>query len=283
MRVSTGRKGDERKMMNNLMKTVMVAGFIASVLAVQARLGAEELTGKEIMKLEDTENEAKDEIMIMSMRLINKRGQERNRKVTFTVKKVNEEDENILVRFLEPADVAGVGLLTLEHAATEDDQWLYLPALKKERRISASDQSDNFMGTDFTYEDMKSEKLNDHDYTLLREDSFNGADCYVVEAIPSTERQKKESGYSKREIWIRTDNFLRVHVKYYDQRGEYFKVGNRSDIEEVLPGIFRPNYVEMKNLKTGHTTELTFEGRELNSGLDDSVFSLRELRRPSRR
>jgi len=269
-------------MMTNLMKKLVVAGVMVSLWAFQARLGAEELTAREVMKLEDTENEAQDEIMTMSMRLINKRGQERNRKLTFTVKKVNENDENILVRFLEPADVAGVGLLTLEHAATEDDQWLYLPALKKERRISASDQSDNFMGTDFTYEDMKSEKLNDHTYTLLPEQSFEEAACYVVEAIPSTEKQKKESGYSKREIWIRKDNFLRVHVKYYDKRGEYFKVGNRGDIEEVLPGLFRPNYVDMKNLKTGHTTELRFEGRELNSGLDDSVFSLRELMRGSR-
>ena len=279
MCVLAERKGDKGKMIGEFAKKCLILAAMVSVCAFQAGAGAEELTGRDVMKLEDTENEAQDEIMIMSMKLINKRGQERNRKVTFTIKKVNEEDENILVRFLEPADVAGVGLLTLEHAATEDDQWLYLPALKKERRISSSDQSDNFMGTDFTYEDMKSEKLNDHTYTLLREDKFEGGDCYVVEAVPSTEKQKSESGYSKREIWIRKDSLLRVHVKDYDKRGEYFKVGNRRDIEEVLPGIFRPNYVEMKNLKTGHTTELTFEGRELNSGLDDEEFTRRSLKR----
>jgi outer membrane lipoprotein-sorting protein len=217
--------------------------------------------------------------MVMSMKLINKRGQIRNRVISFTVEKANEFDDNILVGFLEPSDVKGVGLLTLEHEGADDDQWLYLPALKKERRISASDQSDSFMGTDFTYEDMKSEKLNDHDYTLLREETIDSAHCYVVEAIPSTEKQKKESGYSKREIWIDQKTFLRMQVKYYDKKGEYFKIEQRTEIEEVLPGLYRPNYVEMKNLKKDHTTQLSFNERQLNTELSDSLFTVRSLKR----
>ena len=257
---------------------ITFAGWVS-----QGELVAAELTGKEIMRLEDTENEAQSEIMVMSMKLINKRGQIRNRTIEFTVTKINEDDDNILVRFLEPADVAGVGLLTLEHEATEDDQWLYLPALKKERRISASDQSDNFMGTDFTYEDMKSEKLNDHNYTLLREESLDGRDCYVIEAIPSTEKQKKESGYSKRELWIDKETFLRLQVRYFDKKGEYFKIEQRAEIEEVSPSLYRPNYVEMKNLKKQHTTQLTFNERQLNMDLPDSLFTVRSLKRGSRR
>jgi len=249
----------------------------------QADLHAAELTGNEIMRLEDTENEAQDEIMVMSMKLINKRGQMRNRVISFSVKKANEFDDNILVRFFEPSDVKGVGLLTLEHEEADDDQWLFLPALKKERRISSSDQSDSFMGTDFTYEDMKSEKLNDHEYTLLREESLEGVDCLVVEAVPSTEKQKRESGYSKRELWIDKKTFLRLQVKYSDKKGEYFKIEQRSEIEEVLPGIYRPNYVEMKNLKKQHTTQLSFKERQLNVDLSDSLFTVRSLKRGSRR
>jgi len=191
---------------------------------------------------------------------------------------VNENDDNVLVRFLEPADVKGVGLLTLEHESSEDDQWLYLPALKKERRITASDQSDNFMGTDFTYEDMKSEKLNDHTYALLRGETLDGVECYVIEAIPSTEKQKKESGYSKRELWIDKKTLLRVQVKYYDKKGEHFKIERRSNIEQVLPGLFRPNYIEMKNLRIQNTTQLTFRKRQLNTELSDSLFTVRSLK-----
>ena len=269
--------------MKSLIRMLPVAASVFAIWMIQAGPVAAEPTGKEIMTLEDTENEARDEIMVMRMKLINKRGQTRNRVISFTIKEINEDDDNILVRFLEPADVAGVGLLTLEHEATDDDQWLYLPALKKERRISASDQSDSFMGTDFTYEDMKSEKQNDHDYTLLREEVLDGMECYVIEAAPSTAKQKKESGYGKREIWIDKETYLRVQVKYYDKKGEYFKIEHRSDIEEALPGHYRPNYVEMKNLKTKHTTQLTFKERQLNTDIPDNVFSIRFLKRGSRR
>ncbi|MBI4831919.1 MAG: outer membrane lipoprotein-sorting protein [Candidatus Lindowbacteria bacterium] len=171
----------------------------------------------------------------------------------------------------------GVGLLTVEYSARDDDQWLYLPALRKVRRISASDQGDNFMGTDFTYEDIRSEKLDQHQYTVARSETIDGHDCYVIEAVPSTEKQKKESGYSRREIWVRKDIFLTVQTKYYDKKGEHFKTEVRTDVVEVCPNIYRPNFMEMKNLKTKHTTQLGFDERKINKGLNDTIFTEREL------
>jgi outer membrane lipoprotein-sorting protein len=237
----------------------------------------EELSGRQIIEKEEQLNKGADEFNHMSMRLINSRGQERKRRVEYYRKTVEGDNDRILMRFLEPADVKGVGLLTVEQPDRDDDQWLYLPALKKSRRISSSDQTDNFMGTDFTYEDIRSEKLDRHNYTVVGKEAIEGCDCYVIEAVPADEAQKKESGYSRRQLWVRKDIYLTVQVKYYDRRGEFFKMEILKDIIEVAPNIYRPNFMEMKNLKTNHTTQLTFDGRRINEGLDDKIFTEREL------
>ncbi|UCD57806.1 MAG: outer membrane lipoprotein-sorting protein [Candidatus Hydrogenedentota bacterium] len=240
---------------------------------------SQELTGRQIMERDEKQNKGEDEYNKMSWKLINKRGQERNRRVEYYRRTDENDNDKVLIRFLEPADVKGVGLLTIEHTDRDDDQWLYLPALRKVRRISASDQTDNFMGTDFTYEDIRSEKLDEHRYNLIGSEVIDGHDCYLIEALPATEKQKKESGYSRRELWVRKDIFLRVQAKYYDKKGEYVKIGSRRDIVEAVPNIYRPNYMEMKNLKTGHTTQLRFDERRINSGIDDNVFTERTLKR----
>ncbi len=259
---------------------VIAALFLAAVLsAITVEAQTEELSGRQIMERNEEQNKGDDEYNKTSMRLINKRGQERNRKMEYSRKTDADDNDKIFMRFLEPADVKGVGLLTIEHSDLDDDQWLYLPALKKVRRISASDQNDNFMGTDFTYEDIRSEKLEKHEYRLVRSEVIDGHDCYLIEALPATEQQKQESGYSRREIWIRKDIFLKIQTKYYDKKGGHFKTEVHRDVVEAAPDIYRPNIMEMKNLKTGHTTQITFDERRINSGIPDRVFTKRELKR----
>lgn len=260
-------------------KTIAIIALSVIFTAISLVALSEQLTGRQIMDREEKQNKGNDEYNKMSMKLINDRGQERNRKVEYFRKTDKSDNDKILMRFLEPADVKGVGLLTVEYSERDDDQWLYLPALRKVRRITSSDQGDNFMGTDFTYEDIRSEKLDQHQYSVARSEVIEGHDCYVIEAVPSTEKQKKESSYSRREIWVRKDIFLTVQTKYYDKKGEYFKVEIRKDIAEVTPNIYRPNLMEMKNLKSGHTTRLGFDERKINKGLNDNIFSERELQK----
>lgn len=259
----------------------IVAGLCLAIFlsSISLTAAAEELTGGQIMALNEEKNKADDEFNETSMKLMNKRGQERNRKMGYYKKTDEQDNDKILIRFLEPADVKGVGLLTIEHSDRDDDQWLYLPALKKVRRISSSDQGDSFMGTDYTYEDIRSEKLDKHVYNLIGEEVIDGNECYIIEALPADEQQKKDSGYSRRELWLRKDLFLRVYAKYYNKKGEHFKTEVRKDIVEAAPGMYRPNLMEMKNLKTGHMTRITFDDRKLNSGLDDKLFTERMLKR----
>lgn len=249
--------------------------FLAGAPAVDS----EELTGRQIMEKSEAQNKGKDEYNTTSMKLINKRGQERDRKIEYYKATDENDNDKVFMRFIEPADVKGVGLLTIEHTDLDDDQWLYLPALRKVRRISSSDQGDNFMGTDYTYEDIRAEKLDEHEYNRVGNETIDGHDCYVIVALPSTEKQKDESGYSRREIWMRKDVLLMIQIKYYDKKGGLLKIEVRKDIAEAAPNLYRPNIMEMQNLKTGHTTRITFDEREINKGIPDRIFTERELKR----
>ena len=255
-----------------ILLTVLLSAFSLTA-------GSEELTGRQIMELEEERNKANDEFNKMSMKLIHKRGKERNRKVEYFMKTDENDNDKILMRFIKPSDIKGFAVLTIEHADRDDDQWFYMSAKKKVRRISSSDQTGNFMGTDFTYEDIRSEKYDEHNYTVKGTETVDGHECFLIEAVPATEKQKKESGYSRREIWVRKDIFFTVQAKYYDRKGELFKLEVRKDVVEVAPNIYRPNLMEMKNLKTGHTTQLTFDERQINNGLDDGIFDVNRLKR----
>jgi len=261
------------------MRIIVAFSLVALIVSAFGVAVGEDLTGRQIMDKNEEQNKGEDEFNKTTMRLINKRGQERNRRLDYYSKTGEDDNDKILIRFLEPADVKGVGLLTVEHTDRDDDQWLYLPALKKVRRISSSDQGDSFMGTDYTYEDIRSEKLDKHIYKLIGSEVFEGHDCYLVEALPANEEQKKDSGYAKRVLWVRKDIYLMLQVKYYDKKGEHFKTEVRRDIVEAAPNLYRPDYMEMKNHKTGHTTIITFDSREMNSGLADSLFTERTLKR----
>lgn len=237
-------------------------------------------SAREIMEKNDQQRKAEDEQVELTMKLINKKGKERVRKVRQFTKTDADDNQKSIIRFLSPADVKGTGLLTIEHTSRDDDQWLYLPALKKVRRISASDQSDNFMGTDFAYEDLGSEELENYDYQLLRAESLNGVECYLIEAVPNNDQERKESGYSKRHIWIRKDNFVGIQIKYYDKKGKLLKVFQASDVRLIEgTNTWRAHRMETENVQTGHKTVLLFDHFVINRGLKDNFFAQRYLER----
>ena len=254
----------------------MTAVMLVS-LAAEAK---ESMTGREVVVRYDRQIRASTEEVEMTMNLINKDGKARTRQLV-SISKTNEEGkQDSLLRFVEPADVRGTALLTHEHADADDDRWLYLPALRKTRRVAATDDSDNFMGSDFAYEDIDFEELNAFDYKLLGDEIKDGFDCYIVEATPSTEKKAKESGYSRRIMWIRKDNYFMVAVDYYNSRNELTKQRKAYEIK-LVDGTekWRPERQVMINLKTGHKTELKYSNFVIGANVSDRTFSLRELTR----
>jgi outer membrane lipoprotein-sorting protein len=271
------QKKGERKMK----KLILFALITISIISLgTSTASGQDLSARGIMKKNDRQRKAENERLELEMKLINKKGKERVRKVTQIKKTDAVGNEKSLIRFLSPADVKGTGLLTIEHSERDDDQWLYLPALKKVRRISASNKSDNFVGTDFTYQDLKGEEFKNYNYKLLKVEKLDGYDCYVIAALPNNQKEKKESGYSKREIWIDKENFVNIQTRFYNKKEEFYKILKAGDIRLIEgENKWRAFHMEMENKKTNHKTILLFNKILINKGIADENFTQRYLER----
>lgn len=257
---------------------IVSIGLILWFLFTFSSAFSQELIARQIMEKNDDVQTSKDSTSKITMKLINEKGQERVRKIAYFEKRDKNDNRNTLVKFQFPADVKGTGLLTLEHKGSEDDQWLYLPALRKTRRISASDKGDSFMGSDFTYEDMEQEDLDEFEYKLLGMEDINGEPCYRIEGIAVSESKKKETSYSRREIWVRKSDFFLLKINYYNRKGSFLKTLAASDVK-IISGKPRAHRLIMENFQRRHKTELIYEDIKLDQGLSDNLFTERQLAR----
>lgn len=253
-------------------------------------LRAKELSGRSIMEKNKVQQNSKDEEVTITMTLINKRGEKRIRKVRRIIKTDDKDLKKTLIIFESPPDVKGTKLLTIEYANKDDDQWFYLPALKRVRRIAATENDDSFMGSEVFFEDIRSEKLDDYQYTLLGTETFDaielgtkvldGTEYYVIEAVPKTKKKKEESTYSKRKLWICKDNFLTIRTEFYDRKGKLLKIFHSSDIRLVSKtDKLRFHKVDMHNVQINHKTELLFEDYKINQGIPNYFFTHQYLYR----
>jgi hypothetical protein len=251
-------------------------GFVLWFLFTFNSLFAQEMTARQIMDKNDETQKSKDNTSTITMKLINEKNQERVRKITYWEKRDKNDNRNTLVRFLFPADVKGTGLLTLEHKDSEDDQWLYLPAMKKTRRISSSDKGDSFMGSDFTFEDMERDDLDEFEYKLIGNENLNGEECWKIESVPVSESKKKETSYSKREFWVRKSDFVLLKINFYDKKGNFVKMFTALDIR-LVNGRPRAHKIVMENVQAKRRTELIYEEIKLDQGIADNLFTERQL------
>lgn len=214
--------------------------------------------------------------------LINKDGQKRVRK-TYGVSKLepNGHDNMRMTRFLAPGDIKGTVSLLVEHSAADDDMWIYLPALKKVRRLVASNKKDSFVGTDFSYGDVIGHKVADWTYALVKEEAQDGADCYVIEATPKSDDVRDNSGYSKRVLWIRKDNAYPIKGEMWDEAGQPYKTFHMTDIKEVDPARHKWQAMTMEadDLQSGHKTVISFENYKVNQKVRNDFFTTRYMER----
>ncbi len=240
-----------------------------------------QMTSRQIMEKVDAWPEPKSMVAKTTMTLISiKRGREKKRvrEITRYQRNFNEGKfkSKSLIRFLKPADVKGTGFLMWEYLESnkDDDQWLFLPALGKVKRIAAREKSENFMGSDFTYEDIGGRELDDDEYELLGEEEINGVNCYKVRAIP----KRKDTAYNKRIIWVDKNNFVMTKVQFYDKKNRLLKV--LDFLKQRLDG----NYwsvlkMKMENVQTEHKTIMEISDIEYDTGIRDNFFTKRFLQR----
>ena len=244
------------------------------------KIDSQKIDLTEIVKKSLMVNKVLDSTAEATFTLTNKSGQARVRK-TYGVSKLqaNGVDNMRMTRFLSPADVKGTVSLLVEHSAGDDDIWIYLPALKKVRRLISSNKRDSFVGTDFSYGDVIGHKTDEWNHTLLREETMDGALCYVIEALPKNDAVRSNSGYGKRVTWIRKDNFFAIKGEMDDETGQPYKTFHMTDVQEVdAPRRkWQAMQLQANNLQTGHQTVIHFENYKVNQKVRDDFFTTRYM------
>lgn len=236
-------------------------------------------TGLDIMKLNDKHFNFQTEESMMNMEYINSQNKTRSRSLSRLTKHENEKDRYQLIKFLSPADVNGSGFLSLEQNDTQT-RYLYLPALKKSRRVSTGEDSDSFMGSDFTYEDLAEMDFEEYSYSLTGSETMQNKDCYKIDIFPKSEHRKKVTGYNKRTYYVSKDHHIVIKVDYYNKHNELYKTLTNYEIKEIEnTGLYRPYKMVMHNIKSNHKTVLSFQMYKIDNQISNNTFTVRYLER----
>jgi len=270
--------------MNHSIKPIIFQTILFTVMSssLSVVMASSLPSGDEISQHINARNDGVQVSRTLTMELIDRRGKTRVRE-TQGFRKYFGNEKRTVIHYLKPRNVKGTAFLTYDYpeANRDDDQWLYLPALRKVRRISASDRGDYFLGTDFTYEDIKKENkvsIDDYRRETLREEMLDGFRSYVVESIPVNDKTAKELGYSKVLQWVDADIWIVRKSKFWDIQGNLLKTTNIKDIRQIQ-GIWTVHRMEVVNHKTSHKTNFTFSNVNYETEVSDDSFTERSLRR----
>ena len=238
------------------------------------------LSGLDIAKNINQVEEGVQQTRKLHMKMVDRRGKVRER-YTLGFRKYYGEEKRTVLFYLKPKNIKDTAFLTYDYPDNEDDQWLYLPALRKARRISASDRGDYFLGTDYTYEDIKKEgkvETRDYNFTTLAQDTIDGTLTYLVEGVPKGKKIAKELGYGKAHWWVDPSNWVVLKAKYWDTKLNELKTLNMGDVRKV-DGIWTRHTMKVANHKTGHSTEFTFSEVDYESQVKDKLFTRQAITR----
>ena len=249
--------------------TGIATGLLWPTASAQA---ADDPKARDIMTRVDERDDGDNQTSNLEMILIDKRGKKRIRELRSFNKDIGEDTHSMLF-FLSPPDVEDTGFLTYDYDAAErdDDQWLYLPALKKTKRIASSDKSGSFMGSDFSYADMTDRPLENYEFRLVQEAEVNGHPVWVIESTPIDEEEIDETGYTKAIQFVRKDNDVVIRSKIWVKKGKRNKFMEVKELEQI-DGIWIPTLMTMttKNGKqTLHKTVLKTTNIKFNQSPQD--------------
>ena len=261
----------------NITKTVIISCLATITALGMAWAQTPEQKGLEIATAADQRDSGwKHMTADMEMVLRNRSGKESGRKVTNRQLEVHGDGDKSLSLFKEPKDVSGTAMLTFTHGLEPDDQWLYLPALKRVKRISSKNKSGPFMGSEFAFEDLASQELDKFTYRYIREEACgDGYQCHVIERIP----QYKNSGYARQITWVDSEQYRNIKVEFYDRKDSLLKTLEMFGFKEYTGGYWRADRFEMTNHQTGKSTTLLWSNYDFETVMDDNDFNQNALKR----
>lgn len=211
----------------------------------------------------------------LDMVLFDRQGRESRRQMRNRTLEGQDGGDKILILFDEPRDVKGTALLIYSHPDGDDDVWLYLPALERVKRISGSNRSGPFMGSEFAYEDLSSDEIGKYTYRYLRDDTHGERPVFVVERMPKDTR----SGYSKQIVWVDQERYTVSTIEYYDRKGAHLKTLEQRDFQQYADRFWRPGNLRMVNHLTDKVSELLWSDYTFQNGLDARDFDRASLAR----
>ncbi len=211
----------------------------------------------------------------LSMVLRNKHGQESRRELRIKTLEMADDGDQSLTIFDSPRDIAGTAFLSYTHALRPDDQWLYLPALKRVKRIASANKSGPFVGSEFAYEDLSSAEVKKYRYRWLRDEPLGARLTHVLEQIPAYEH----SGYTRRVVWLDQGMLQPLKVEFYDRKNTLLKTLEITDYAQYLAQYWRPARMHMQNHQSGKATELKWANYQFRRGLTARDFDQNTLKR----
>jgi hypothetical protein len=256
-----------------MMKNLKTLGYVIIVCLISCfYANADEMTGKELAQKVFDRDRGNNSISTAQMVLVNKSGNKRTRQ--FINQRILEGDlESQIIRFTSPADIDGTGFLTIEKPGWETEQFLYLPALRRTRRIVSSQKSHRFVNSDLTYEDMERHLVDDYTYKITGSKQINNLDCYVLETRP---KKETESQYSLTQSIVTKQSFVPLFVKYFDKKGAHLKTYKVLKLDQIQ-GIWTESTVSIEDLKKGHKTYIKITKITYNTTIDNDLISIKGL------
>jgi len=254
--------------MRRLVNSIAVLVFITSAVFAQDK-------GIEIAKkVEAADNGWESNSNKLTMTLTNRHGQTTTRQMHGYSMEVEDDGDKSMTIFDTPADVKGTASMTYTHKSGADDQWLYLPAIQRVKRISSSSKSGPFMGSEFAFEDLSSQEMEKYTWKYLKDEKKNGVDCHVLERTPVD----KASGYKRHITWVNKANYRVEVTDYYDRKNTLLKTLTFSKFHQYGK-YWRAEVMEMVNHQNNKKTKLHFTEVKFGIGLTDEDFSQNSLKR----
>lgn len=217
----------------------------------------------------------------VTLKLYSSDGDLRERHLYMLQKDMEDKEERAVMHFHSPADVRGVSFLIAnydEATAKLDDQWMYLPAFRKTRRLGSNDKQGSFMGSTFNYSDLDKIRVNDYHSQLVGDENVLGRDTWVIEREPVSQDVINKTGYHKTRLWVDKERDIVMQQHYYNAKGIVFKEQQSTHVEEIQ-GVWTIMKSEMRNLENGKRSEMIFKNVEYNVGLDDKLVNKQTLKR----
>lgn len=242
--------------------------------------GQDDPRAREIMQKVSDRDDGDNATAEMEMVLIDKRKKQRVRKIRSFSRDVGKDTQSIMF-FLTPADVKNTGFLTYDYdeSGKDDDQWLFLPALRKTKRIASDDKSGSFMGSDFNYSDMSSPDLEEYDYSLVKEDKVGGVATWVIKSVPRSREIMDKIGYGESLAWVRQDNYVvirGIRKVYKSRKVRYFQIKKLEQIDGIWVAV-EMQMTTKQGKTTLHTTRLKQRSVRFNQDLSADMFTVRRL------